>query len=134
MFLNRQFRIVSLLLALAWMGVIFYLSGLPDIKPPGVELGFDKIYHAGAYGLLAALYMGAMKPGKQGYGPAHVLIATVLAGLYGLSDEWHQSFVPPRMPDVWDLVADIIGALIATTSVAIILRQTGKRGESAASS
>jgi VanZ family protein len=37
--------------------------------------------------------------------------AFAVAILYGLSDEWHQSFVPGRTPDVWDLVVDAIGAL-----------------------
>ena len=134
MLFTRHLRIISLLLAFAWMGIIFYLSGLPDIKLPGVEPGFDKLYHAGAYGLLAVLYMGAMQPGERGYRPVQVLTATLLAGLYGLSDEWHQSFVPSRMPDVWDLVADVTGALVATAGTAIALRQLGKRAESVSSS
>jgi VanZ family protein len=35
-----------------------------------------------------------------------------LAVLYGLSDEWHQSFVPGRTPDVVDILTDAIGAAI----------------------
>ena len=29
--------------------------------------------------------------------------------LYGLSDEWHQMYVPGRMPDVADWIADVVG-------------------------
>jgi VanZ family protein len=38
--------------------------------------------------------------------------AAVLAGsLYGVTDEWHQSFVPGRTPAADDLVADAVGSL-----------------------
>ena len=36
---------------------------------------------------------------------------TVLA--YGIFDECHQYFVPPRTPDVFDLLADVTGAIVA---------------------
>jgi VanZ family protein len=44
-----------------------------------------------------------------------VCIATVLfCSLIGVSDEWHQSFVPGRSGnDVWDWTADTIGGLLA---------------------
>jgi VanZ family protein len=35
----------------------------------------------------------------------------VMALLYGLSDEWHQSFVPGRSASIYDVAADLIGAL-----------------------
>ena len=30
---------------------------------------------------------------------------------YGVTDEWHQAFVPFREPDRWDLAADLLGTL-----------------------
>ena len=41
------------------------------------------------------------------------LRATMMAIAYGASDEWHQSFVPGRHADVWDLAADGVGAALA---------------------
>jgi VanZ family protein len=32
---------------------------------------------------------------------------------YGVTDEWHQSFVPGRSADAIDLVADAVGAGLA---------------------
>ena len=32
--------------------------------------------------------------------------------IYGVSDEWHQSFVPGRNPSAADLLADTIGVLM----------------------
>ena len=50
----------------------------------------------------------------MGYGlKTNVLIAFLVAVLYGISDEFHQSFVPGRTPDVWDVACDAAGALAA---------------------
>ena len=40
------------------------------------------------------------------------MAAFIFALVFGLSDEWHQSFVPGRMADGWDLLADAAGALL----------------------
>jgi VanZ family protein len=40
------------------------------------------------------------------------LAAIALATMYGVSDEFHQSFVPGRSPDRFDVVADCVGATI----------------------
>lgn len=37
-----------------------------------------------------------------------VFLGPVLAFL----DEWHQSFVPGRMADLWDVMADVTGYLL----------------------
>jgi VanZ family protein len=35
-----------------------------------------------------------------------------LATLYGLSDEWHQFYVPQRMSDWADVLADLVGSTL----------------------
>ncbi|WP_308634527.1 VanZ family protein [Paenibacillus silvisoli] len=47
-------------------------------------------------------------------------LIVVLCLLYGLSDEYHQSFVSGRSPDVADLRHDGIGAAIAVVLVALL--------------
>ena len=39
--------------------------------------------------------------------------AVVVATLYGISDEIHQYFVPPRQVEVRDILADALGASLA---------------------
>jgi VanZ family protein len=48
----------------------------------------------------------------MGPGPKRYATAWGLAVLYGLSDEWHQSFVPGRTPDIVDIVTDAFGAAV----------------------
>ncbi len=36
----------------------------------------------------------------------------IFTALYGASDEWHQFYVPERMTDVRDVVADTIGGTL----------------------
>ena len=44
---------------------------------------------------------------------ARGLAAVVVAVVYGISDEWHQHFVPGRTSDVLDLLADAVGASLS---------------------
>jgi len=46
--------------------------------------------------------------------------------LYAASDEWHQSFVAGRVPELWDWTADAIGVGFALI-IYIIYRKI-KRG------
>ena len=41
-------------------------------------------------------------------------VAVLVATMYGVSDEWHQAFVPTRTADALDIAADAAGALIGS--------------------
>jgi len=120
-------RRLSLLLVLLWMGVLFWLSSQPGIDVPMLFPGQDKVFHAGVYGILGIFVLGAMRPGAAGYAGKQILTSIVIASLYGISDEFHQSFVPGRTPDVLDWVADTTGALLAIVLLARLAR--GVRGQ-----
>ena len=97
--------------ALAWATVIFYVSDqptLPDV--PGLASTITSILgHFTVYFVLAILLWWAL--GSLGLSPGQrVGIAFAGAVLYGVSDEWHQSFVPGRQPDILDVITDAIGA------------------------
>jgi VanZ family protein len=126
-------RIISLLLALAWMGWIFYLSHQPSVDIPSLFPYQDKVMHFVAYGVLATFLLGSLPAPLPGYGRTQVLLATGLASLYGISDEFHQSFVPGRQPDVLDWLADSAGALVAAMLLAQLSRWLmQKRNQTAA--
>ena len=67
--------------------------------------------HAAAYAVLGALLLRAVAGADWSRITAGgVLLAFVLAVSYGLTDEFHQSFVPGRTPELRDLAADALGA------------------------
>jgi VanZ family protein len=103
----------------AWMGLIFWLSAqprLPRVMPPGLPQIQDVIGHFTVYAVLAVLLWWALR----GAGIRHpVLWALAVTVLYGVSDEYHQSFVPNRDPDMFDLATDFAGA---TTALLVVRR------------
>ncbi len=115
-------------LALAWAGAIFWASSRPNPFPflPSGLLSADKLLHAGAYAVLAALVLGAVASGRRRALGA-ILLAAGLATAYGATDEWHQARVPSRQADPNDLAADAAGALAGATVAAVILRRRRAR-------
>ncbi len=81
---------------------------------------YDKVAHVSEYALFAILLYRALNGTLNGIDFLWVAIITVIITLgYGMSDEFHQSFVPTRIPDVKDLAADGFGAVVAMTGVFI---------------
>jgi VanZ family protein len=113
--------------------MIFGLSSIPGHALPQLQgwLNADKFVHLAIYGVLGALCWfgarGTLPPGR-GWA-AQVAVAVLIATLYGITDEAHQSLVPMRSPDVYDVIADAGGALIgALLCVAIVSRDRVREG------
>ncbi|TKB28178.1 teicoplanin resistance protein VanZ [Desulfopila sp. IMCC35006] len=100
--------------AIFTMGTIFYLSHQTGDRLPLPALpGLDKLAHLAAYGLLAATVLFAVSARQKSTRPLRVIILTVcFCLLYGISDEFHQSFIPGRTASVFDLMADGGGAVV----------------------
>ena len=108
---DRLFRFVS---AFAWMALIFALSSRERFpQPPGFSLfSLSVVAHLFLYGVLALFLMWAVY--RNGHPTRSMQLLVILAtALYGLSDEFHQSFVPGRDASGFDLIVDAIGASIA---------------------
>jgi VanZ family protein len=118
-----QLNRLSLLLALAWMAVLFYLSHQPSLDAPMLFPGQDKLFHALAYGVLGFLLLGSRAPATDGFTEVQIRSSILIASLYGISDEFHQYFIPGRSTDVWDWVADTLGAVIAVSLLAWLSRK-----------
>jgi VanZ family protein len=109
-------------LVAAWVLVIFGFSSLQGSSLPPGTFDYAPIAHFLEYAVLGALMAFA-------FGPPRVTVLAALAlllacSLYGVSDEYHQSFVPGRTPDPVDWAVDTAGAGIAIATVALI----GRRG------
>lgn len=107
-------KILDFALLLIYCLFIYWLSDQATLQRP-FDFGFDyqdKLYHAGAYFIMGLLAWRNFKPWLSS--PIILaLVSTAFCSIYGLSDEWHQSFVAGRESDVIDWVADSIGAGLA---------------------
>jgi VanZ family protein len=93
------------------MAVIFGASALSDPGPLLPEGLSDKSGHFLGYAILSALLLRALAGGRvSGITWRAALLAILLSTVYGVSDEFHQSFVPGRSPDAADVLADALGA------------------------
>ena len=101
------------LLVVVWMAVIFALSSQSELPSPAGLSPDDRsvIGHLGVYGVLAVFLWMALPRGWS----ASLRIAIAFAGavLFGVTDEWHQSFVLGRESTLSDLALDAIGAAVA---------------------
>ncbi len=95
------------------MGTIFFLSHQTgdSLDLPSFP-GADKLAHMLAYGVLAVTVLWYY--GKNGTvrmrRTAMLTVALCLA--YGLTDEFHQSFIPQRSVSGLDIIADTAGAAV----------------------
>ena len=96
----------------AWAGLIFTLSSIPDL---GTGLGdwdllLRKLAHAAEFAVLGVLFLRAVER------PA---LAFLLASAYTVSDEIHQIFVPGRLGSPLDVLIDVAGVAVG---IALALR------------
>ncbi len=116
-------RFHYLLVCLVYCVGIFWLSSQP--RPLGIQPsipGADKVAHFLAYGGLATLVSVGMRRSGRSYRPAVLFwLPIVLAALYGLSDEFHQYFVPQRSCSAGDALADLGGAVVAQTILCLMI-------------
>jgi VanZ family protein len=94
--------------AAIWAAVLFFLSEIEHTSRAPWHLVSDKVLHILLYGVLGAtLAWGKARMGKRL--PHWIVVAGGVA--YGLTDEWHQSFVPGRTPSAGDALADLTGTV-----------------------
>lgn len=106
--------------AVLYMMAIFILSSIPDLgAPPGGVS--DKSLHMLSYaGLGVLLLLPLAKGALSRVTWRRAAAAIALATLYGLSDEFHQSFVPGRSPELLDVAADAAGATLGVAVVGLL--------------
>jgi VanZ family protein len=94
----------------AWMGFLFFVSS--QSRPPGGGLLPDWVTHPLGYALLAVLLARALAGGLRRAPVGVAVVAAALAALYGITDEWHQTFTPGRDASLADVVKDFCGAVL----------------------
>ncbi len=98
------------------MAMLFGFSSLSTLPSPPAQFSFYDV-HIAAYAGLGALTARAMGKGLRGVTGRSVVAAIAISSLYGISDEYHQLFVPGRSFDVLDMLADAIGSVVGASAV-----------------
>ncbi|NOY23703.1 MAG: VanZ family protein [Acidobacteria bacterium] len=99
---NRNYTVLTV----AYCAFLFYLSAQSTLPLPQYFSWQDLLEHAAAYFVLGILVRRAAP-----FASFRLLLAFIV--FYGMSDEIHQYFVPGRVCDILDLVADATGGTIA---------------------
>lgn len=80
---------------------------------PGGGLAIpDWATHGAAYLVLAVLLGRALAAGRGAFTARQALLAALLSAAYGVTDEYHQSFVPGRHPSAADVAKDLGGSVV----------------------
>ncbi len=93
------------------LAVVFWLSSRSDV--PGARYIWDKLLHTIGYAGLGVLALRAFHGGFERPRWTATCYAGLTVILWGISDEFHQSFVPGRDATAWDVVADAVGFAVA---------------------
>src|SRR5262245_23202888 len=98
------------------MAMIFLFSSIA--QAPAMPHGVDKELHGLLYGGLGALLVRALAGGWRRRVTMGVAVgAMMIAAAYGITDEIHQHFVPPRHAEALDVAADTTGAALVAAGL-----------------
>jgi VanZ family protein len=137
---SRNARRFRWFMTIAWAGLIFYLSTegfgasftkwllfeILDLLRVTVSahtfevlhLCLRKLAHVTEYGIFSLLlYASFLDAADFEWRPRLAVRCIVIAGLYSLTDEYHQSFVAGRTPSLIDCGIDTVGASLYTLIV-----------------
>ncbi len=96
---------------LLYCAVIYWLSSQPQ-QPVQIHFSHqDKVLHAIAFMIMAVLVWRCFRHFDIGI-RSRFGFSLLFCSLYGLADEWHQSFIPGRQTDIADWLADTTGAAL----------------------
>ena len=105
--------------ALAWAILIFIGSSIPGHSLPHFSL-WDKLEHAIEYSIFSSLL-------AYGFGLRRWWWAIVVGALFGVTDEFHQTFTPGRSGnDLGDMTADLVGSILGASVYYLARRRATK--------
>jgi VanZ family protein len=134
---------------LVWMGLIFLLStdlgsarqtsrfigpllrwvwpAVTEAQIGRAQLAARKTGHVTGYAILAVLALRGVRRGMfvSGWRGRGAVAAWMIASLYAMTDEIHQSMVPTRMASAGDVALDSFGAALGVALAWMIGRRRG---------
>lgn len=121
-------RLIRWFPVILWMLMIFLLSSRSTVPqtaaiPTAITAALG---HLVVYGILAILLYHALEQLINTF-MSRATVAWLIATLYGVSDELHQSFVPGRNASVLDVGIDAVGAALGLLIVYVVMRVRRER-------
>ena len=84
----------------------------------------DKLLHFTGYAILGVLFLrGFMNSKLKGKNKFIIMASILLTGFFGISDEFHQSYVPNRDAEIWDVFFDLLGGIFGVYIYIILLNK-----------
>lgn len=109
--------------------IIFLSSSLAPFSPLPAPGYSDKGIHLVIYALLALFLARALSLTRERMTFQFIAVLSFsIASFYGISDEFHQMFVPGRTAEGMDLLFDWIGAGIGVLIFFSLYRRESSRG------
>jgi VanZ family protein len=111
---------------LAYMALISYFSSKQGGQLPHWSfMKYDKVLHALEYGGLGFLVCRALEGWRR---TPRVLASALFGLLFGVVDEFHQSFVSGRQGnDPGDMAADLVGSLLGAIAFVVLAELVRKK-------
>ena len=100
----------------------WFSPDVSDATIAAVQLIVRKCAHLTEYAILAAFLCRALRQTRLSG-------AFIIAALYAVLDEFHQSFVSTRTASGWDVLVDCIGALIGVLLFGAVLRRRNRKSQ-----
>lgn len=114
--------------ALLFMGGIFWMSSYP--APESLHLfpmwAGIKLVHLIEYGLLTLLWVWGLRNATQWSWRKVAFISILITFCWGISDEYHQSFVPGRTAKAADALTDLLASALVVGLVSFIRGRKAK--------
>lgn len=121
-------RIRPITLALSWTFLILVLLSVPGKSVPRVAIWeFDKLIHGALFFVLTMLWLRALV--AENVSRALTVLGCIVT--FSFASEWYQQWLPfDRTADLFDAIADTIGALtgIAVWAIVMVRRIKSDKG------
>ena len=112
-------------LTFGWAAAILFVSVIPSEELPDVNIWEpDKVFHALFYAIMTGLVYLLYNPGSpHKISLNSVIKAAIVCILYGFCIECIQLWLPTRSFDIFDVIADAFGCIVAVAIVLVISKR-----------
>ena len=115
-------RYLPLYALVAWAVLIFTASSFPNPPDAGGQDWKYELAHIFEYAVFGALAFWVLRELWRVPLASVALAAWAISVLYGISDEFHQSFVPNRDASWLDVGMDALGAALGVGASVLVLK------------